>query len=71
MEVVATVVRERLSKPLAIRHIDRFAQQRIDAADREKFIEVIDNQLLSLHEGNIARYRLRLSDFHAWQEVWK
>lgn len=47
------------------------AQEQIDAADRERFIEVIDNQLLSLHEGNIARYRLRPSEFHAWQEVWK
>lgn len=70
-QVVATVVREKMSKPQAISHIHRFAQEQIEAPDRERFIEVVENQLLSLHEGNIARYRLRPSEFHAWREVWK
>lgn len=70
-QVVATVVREKLSKPQAISHIHHFAQERIEAPDRERFIEVVETQLLSLHEGNIARYRLRPSEFHAWREVWK
>ena len=71
-QVVATVVLEKLSKPQAISHIHRFAQEQIEAApDRERFIEVVENQLLSLHEGNIARYRLRPSEFHAWRELWE
>lgn len=70
-QTVATVVREKLSKPQAISHIHRFAQEQIEAPDRERFIEVVETQLLSLHEGNIARYRLRPSEFHAWREVWK
>ena len=70
-QVVATVVREKMSKPQAISHIHRFAQEQIEAPDRERFIEVVENQLLSLHEGNIARYRLRPSEFQAWREVWK
>lgn len=70
-QAVATVVREQLSKPQAISYIHRFAQEQIEAQDRERFIEVVENQLLSLHEGNIARYRLRPSEFHAWREVWK
>ena len=47
------------------------AQEQIEAPDRARFIEVVDTQLLSLHGGNFARYRLRLSEFHAWSEVWK
>lgn len=70
-QVVATVVREKMSKQQAIGHIHRFAQEQIEVPDRERFIEVVENQLLSLHEGNIARYRLRPSEFHAWREVWK
>jgi len=70
-QTVATVVREKLSKPQAISHIHRFAQAQIEAPDRERFIEVVETQLLSLHEGNIARYRLVPSEFHAWREVWK
>jgi hypothetical protein len=26
---------------------------------------------MSLHEGNIARYRLRPSEYQAWQKVWR
>lgn len=70
-QVVAAVVRERLSKAQAIHHIQRFAQAQIEAADRTRFIEVVETQLLSLHEGNIARYRLRPSEFHAWREAWQ
>lgn len=70
-QVVAAVVRESLNKPGAISHIRRFAQAQIHARDRERFIEVVETQLLSLHEGNIARYRLRPSEFHAWRERWK
>ncbi len=68
---VAAVVREKLSKPQAISHIHRFAHEQIEAVDRDRFIEVVETQLLSLHEGNIARYRLRPSEFQAWREHWK
>ena len=35
-----------------------------------KFIEVAEDEILALHEGNFARYRLRSSDFEAWGKVW-
>lgn len=70
IQTVATVVREKLSKPQAISHIERFAQERIQPSDRERFIEVVETQLLSLHAGSIARYRLRPGEFRAWREVW-
>ena len=40
-------------------------------ADRAKFIEVVETELLALHEGNYARYRIRPSEFEAWQKIWK
>lgn len=67
---VAAVVRERLGKSQAIDYVHRFAQERIVASDRRRFIEVVETQLLSLHEGNIARYRLRPAEYHAWREIW-
>ncbi|WP_260294967.1 Fic family protein [Sedimenticola hydrogenitrophicus] len=71
IQAVADVVREKLSKTQAVSHIQRFAQEQIEAPDRERFIEVVETQLLSLHEGNIARYRLRPSEFHSWRGIWK
>ncbi|MVT11543.1 Fic family protein [Chitinophaga tropicalis] len=44
---------------------------RLPQADQEKFFEVVATELLSLHEGNFARYRVRPSEFKKWQQVWK
>jgi Fic family protein len=39
--------------------------------DRTKFIEAVETELLSLHDGNFARYHIRPSEFKKWQEAWK
>jgi hypothetical protein len=33
-------------------------------------IEVAETELMALHEGNIARYRLRPSEYQAWHAIW-
>ena len=38
--------------------------------DHDRFIEMVETELMSLHEGNFARYRIRPSEFKKWQEVW-
>lgn len=43
---------------------------RLPEADRAKFIEVVETELLGLHEGNFARYRIRPSEFAAWKTIW-
>jgi len=42
----------------------------IPEKEREKFIEYVETELLSLHEGNFARYYISPSEFKRWQEVW-
>jgi len=37
------------------------------AADQARFIDTIEVELRGLHEGNIARYRLRPSEFTKWK----
>jgi hypothetical protein len=39
-------------------------------ADQARFIEMVETELLALHEGNFARYRIRPSTFAAWQKAW-
>ena len=34
---------------------------------RARFVEKAADELKRLHEGNIARYRLRLSEFRDWK----
>jgi len=70
-EFVAAVVKGRMTKREAIRWINGKTKERISAEHRARFIEVIETELSSLHEGNIARYRLRLSAFETWYKNWK
>lgn len=40
-------------------------------ADREGFVERALSLLLSLHDGNVARYRIRPSQFDAWRDTYR
>ena len=67
---VSEVVRSRLDKGQAAARIKAFSLGWVPVADQPRFIEVVETELLSLHEGNIARYRLRPVEFHDWQQYW-
>ncbi|MDR7132060.1 hypothetical protein J2X69_004426 [Algoriphagus sp. 4150] len=38
--------------------------------DQVKFIEVVETELLDLHEGNFVRYRIKPSEFADWKKRW-
>jgi hypothetical protein len=38
-------------------------------ADRAAFSQMLETTLLQMHEGSIARYRLRRSEYIAWQHA--
>ena len=44
---------------------------RINAEDCLRFARVVEAELMSLHEGNFARYQIRPSEFVAWRAVWE
>lgn len=67
---VVEIVRSRWDKKAATAHI-RQSSAAIPESNRTRFIEVVETELMSLHEGNIARYRIRPSEFRDWQEEWR
>jgi len=69
-DVVQNIVLERLNRKAAFDRIVQWAEQHIPQEDRQRFREVAENEVLSLHAGNFARYRIKPSQFSAWQEVW-
>ena len=69
-ELIAKIV----SGALPTQQADKVIRQEavhLPSTDQEKFIETVETELLSLHEGNFARYRIRPSEFDRWQQVWK
>ena len=70
-DVVAEVVRGGMDKTDAIALIRREAANKLPAGDIKRFVELAETELLSLHEGNFARYRLRPSEYQSWRAKWQ
>lgn len=70
-ETVVKVVRYCLDKKAAVQQISREAALKIPVHDRSRFVEIVETELSSLHEGNFARYDLRPEEFLKWQEGWR
>lgn len=69
-EIVGEVIRGRLDRKSAVAHVATWAQEKIDPADRDRFRETAEDELLGLHEGNFARYQIKPSEFKEWQRIW-
>jgi Fic/DOC family protein len=69
-QVVSDVVRRGMARRAATAHIALWAEQNIAAEEQERFKEMAETALLNLHEGNMARYQIRPSEFAAWKPVW-
>jgi len=64
-EVVSAIVRD--DSPIEDARIRTLAERIIAPEDLEEFIAMAISELSGLHEGNLARYRLRLSEFRRWR----
>nr|WP_246560219.1 Fic family protein [Geobacter grbiciae] len=48
--------------------VNTWTAKQIPESDRQRFIELVHTELRGMHEGNIARFRLRPGEFQHWQE---
>ncbi|MEK7435920.1 MAG: Fic family protein [Pseudomonadota bacterium] len=64
-DVIAEIVRKGWPAEASI--VEREATALVPTKDWERFVEMAIDELKGLHEGNIARYRLRLSEFRDWK----
>jgi hypothetical protein len=68
--VVNEVIVKKLNKSEATIFIQKWAEQHINENERLHFVAVVETELLGLHEGNIARYRITPAMFQSWQTRW-
>ncbi len=69
--VVSSVIRDGLTKERASRWIENWSSTNVPAEDQRRFVEVAESELIGLHEGNFARYKVRPTEFYAWKQVWE
>ena len=68
--IVGEVVRRLMDRRTAVDHIAGWAQVNVEPSSRDRFRELAESELLGLHEGNFARYRIRPAEYRAWRVVW-
>lgn len=69
-QVVSDVVRNKMNKLEGSQFISKLANEKDLAEDKNRFIEIAEIEVSSLHEGNFARFRIRPSEFFEWQKGW-
>lgn len=68
--IIRNIVSGQMDRKAARAQLVATARDTIPADDQDQFIEVVETELLGLHEGNFARYQVRPTEFAAWQAVW-
>jgi len=67
IDVIGGIVRE--GKEVTKQTIRELAPAIVEPADMEQFVDLVEREFTRLDEGNIARYRIRLSDYRSWNNA--
>ena len=71
IELIGEIVGRCLTVQESILYIQTWIESQIQETDHARFREVIETELLNLHAGNIARFRLNSSEFEKWYQQYK
>lgn len=58
----------RAVKATDVGSVRKIAANLVPTEDQQRFTRMVFEELGHLHEGNVARYKLRLAEFRAWKE---
>ena len=70
-DFVREVILKKYSKSEAAKWISDEAKTKSLGNDLGKFIEVVETELMNLHGGSIARYRIRPGEYEVWKKGWR
>ncbi len=65
-EAVTRLVRD--TRATKVEDTRKVAANLVPEEDQPQFVSMVSRELNNLHEGNIARYGLRLAEYKAWRE---
>lgn len=66
---VVEIIRSRCGHREAVACLRRWAEGPVIEPDRKRFVAAAEETLAGIHEGNFARYRVRLSEFEAGRAI--
>ena len=65
--IVQAIVRNR--KMPSAQNVLHLANEFVPKNDQEVFVKMVLDALQRIHEGSVARFQLKLSDFQAWKPI--
>lgn len=69
-DIIRSVIEEKIAGPKLVTKIKTLMNSlEIPKKNVAELFKVIETEIISLHDGNIARYRIRPSQFHAWKKL--
>ena len=69
-DIIRSVILERIAGPQVVSRVRNLIEaQNLPEADASEVFRIIETEFLNLHGGNIARFRVRPSEFQAWQSL--
>jgi len=67
--LISEIIMKALDMGKALQKIEETANQ-LPGFDKVKFVEAVETELLSIHDGNFARCMPRPSEYKKWRVVW-
>ncbi len=69
-EIVRSIILERVAGSDVVPRIHASIDaSTIGETDREEVFGLVEQEIVSLHDGNVARFKVRPSEFQAWNEL--
>jgi len=69
-EVVRSIILERVEGKLIVEKINNALEANdVPVSDRNELFNLIETEMISLHEGNVARFGIRPSEFQTWRSL--
>lgn len=70
LDLMGVIIRGCMDKKTAVHVIKQNAIENLAENERGRFVEIMENELMSLHKGNIARFKIKPGDYDKWLETW-
>lgn len=68
--IIRTIILEKVPGPKIVHKIQSLIQTlMLPEVDATEIFKIIETEILSLHENNIARFRIRPSEFQNWKNI--
>ena len=69
-DIIRTVILEKVAGPHVVSRIQNLIKAlNLPKEDAAELFQIIETEVVSLHDGNIARFKIRPSEFQEWRAL--